>query len=160
MTEIIPFAHIEHFAQEWHHKEGGSIVFTNGCFDVLHRGHVQYLEAAKKLGVLLLVGINSDRSVQRLKGEGRPLINQEDRAYLLSRLKPVDVVCIFDEDTPEELIRRVKPDILVKGGDYALDEIVGRDLVESYGGLVRTIPYVKGYSTTAFIGRIKKQGSL
>jgi len=130
------------------------IVFTNGCFDIVHAGHVDYLEKAKSLGDILVVGMNSDSSVRRIKGEKRPVVPQELRAKVLSSLKPVDYVVIFEEDTPLELIKAVKPDVLVKGGDWDIDKIVGREFVESYGGKVVTIPFEYDISTTRIIERI------
>ncbi|MGW8316753.1 MAG: D-glycero-beta-D-manno-heptose 1-phosphate adenylyltransferase [Bacteroidales bacterium] len=127
------------------------IVFTNGCFDLLHRGHVYYLARARELGDLLVVGLNSDASVTRLKGPGRPLNNQESRAEVLAALAVVDHVIIFSEDTPLQLINFLKPGILVKGGDYRTEEIVGYREVLSWGGKVLTIPLMEGYSTTSMI---------
>jgi len=138
-------------------KQNKKIVFTNGCFDILHRGHVEYLEEAKKYADILVLGLNTDNSVKRLKGAQRPYVNENDRAYVLSRLKAVDIVCLFDEDTPLELIKKVKPDFLVKGGDYKLDQIIGRELVENQGGQVLTIPFIGGHSSTSIIDRIKKE---
>ena len=132
------------------------LVFTNGVFDLLHRGHVSYLLEARNLGGALLVGVNSDASVKRLKGESRPIQNEQDRTYILSMLRPCDAVVIFDEDTPFELISFVVPDILVKGGDYKIEDIVGRDIVEKNGGLVKTIPFVDGKSTTSIIEKMGK----
>ena len=135
-------------------KEGKKIVFTNGCFDIIHAGHVDYLKKAKALGDILVVGLNSDSSIRRIKGEKRPIIPQEMRAEVLSSLKPVDYVVIFEEDTPENLIKAIKPDILVKGGDWELNKIVGKDFVESYGGKVLTIPFTYDISTTRIINTI------
>ena len=135
-------------------KEGKKIVFTNGCFDLIHAGHVDYLKKAKALGDILVVGLNSDDSIRRIKGEKRPIIPQEMRAEVLSSLKPVDYVVIFEEDTPANLIKTIKPDILVKGGDWELDKIVGREFVESYGGKVLTIPFTYDISTTKIINTI------
>ncbi len=135
-------------------REEKTIVFTNGCFDIIHAGHVSYLEEAKSLGDILVVGLNSDESVRRIKGEKRPIINERERAYILSRLKPVDYVVLFEEDTPERLIKAIRPHILVKGGDWKLENIVGREFVESYGGKVITIPFNFHISTTAIIERI------
>jgi len=132
------------------------IVFTNGCFDIIHAGHVDYLEKAKSLGDVLVVGMNSDSSIRRIKGEKRPILPQELRAKVLSSLKPVDYVVIFEEDTPLELIKAVKPDILVKGGDWEIDRIVGREFVESYSGKVITIPFEYDISTTKIIERITR----
>ena len=130
------------------------IVFTNGCFDVLHFGHVHYLQQAKKLGDILVVGLNSDDSVRRLKGESRPINGEKERAFVLSALVFVDYVVVFGEDTPKELIEVVKPDILVKGGDYQIENIVGADFVIQNGGTVTTIPFVEGYSSTYIIEQL------
>lgn len=134
-----------------------TVVFTNGCFDVLHRGHVVYLDRARRLGDALVVGVNTDASVQRLKGPDRPLVHQDDRARILAALECVDAVVLFDEDTPRELIAALLPDILVKGGDYAPDEIVGREEVEAAGGRVEVIPFVEGYSTTDLMKRVRSR---
>lgn len=134
--------------------QGKKIVFTNGCFDIIHRGHAYYLAEAKKLGDILLIGLNSDDSVRRLKGESRPINSQDDRAYVLDSLKPTDIVVIFEDDTPYNLISAVRPDVLVKGGDYKPEEIVGADIVKSLGGEVVVIPLVEGKSTTKIIERI------
>ncbi len=130
------------------------IVFTNGCFDILHAGHADYLNKAKSLGDILVVGINSDASVRRIKGEKRPILPQQMRAYLLDNLKPVDYVVIFEEDTPLELIKAIKPDVLVKGADWDLERIVGADFVLSYGGRVERIPFSFDISTSKIIERI------
>ena len=135
---------------------GARVVFTNGCFDLLHAGHLHLLERARALGDLLVVGINDDRSVQRLKGLGRPLTSQGDRAELLSALRCVDYVTVFKESTPLRLIKVVKPDVLVKGADYALDEVVGRDVVEQYGGRVERVPLLAGFSTTDLITTLRQ----
>jgi D-beta-D-heptose 7-phosphate kinase/D-beta-D-heptose 1-phosphate adenosyltransferase len=136
-------------------EKGKKIVFTNGCFDILHRGHVTYLDQARDLGDLLIVGINSDESVKRLKGLERPVNMLEDRAYVLSALKSVDYVIPFEEDTPLDLINLIMPDILVKGGDYTIDRIVGAQEVLAHGGRVEIIPFVPGKSTSAIIDTIK-----
>jgi rfaE bifunctional protein nucleotidyltransferase chain/domain len=133
-----------------------NVVFTNGCFDILHRGHVAYLHAARALGDRLVVGVNSDASVRRLKGAGRPILNQEDRAFILAGLASVDAVTIFDENTPAELIAALVPDTLVKGGDYSPGEVVGRDTVEAAGGRLVLIPFVEGRSTTDIVRRIRE----
>lgn len=133
-----------------------SVVFTNGCFDILHRGHVEYLNQAKSLGRYLVIGLNSDSSVKKLKGEDRPVNNETDRAFVLSNLKCVDAVIIFEEDTPYDLINTVKPDFLVKGGDWKEEQIVGSDIVKSYGGKVISLKFVDSYSTSNIIDRIKK----
>jgi len=130
------------------------IVFTNGCFDILHAGHADYLNKAKSLGDILVVGINSDASVRRIKGEKRPILPQQMRAYLLDNLKPVDYVVIFEEDTPLELIKAIKPDVLVKGADWDLERIVGADFVLSYGGRVERIAFSFDISTSKVIERI------
>jgi rfaE bifunctional protein nucleotidyltransferase chain/domain len=132
----------------------GISVFTNGVLDILHRGHLEYLAAARALGHVLFVGLNSDASVRRLKGSSRPINNEQDRAYALLSLASVDYVILFDEDTPERLIKMISPDILVKGGDYNVKEIVGYEHVTSTGGKVATIPLREGYSTTGFIEKI------
>lgn len=131
------------------------IVFTNGCFDVLHFGHVHYLLEARKLGDLLVIGLNSDDSVRRLKGPSRPINGEKERAFVLAALAFVDYVTLFEEDTPENLIKVVQPNVLVKGGDYALDQIVGGDFVKANGGTVTTIPFVEGYSSTQIIEQLK-----
>ena len=131
------------------------IVFTNGCFDILHSGHVKYLKLAKELGDILVIGINSDNSIKQLKGDTRPINPLDDRAYVLSSLSVVDYVIAFDDLTPIELISQVLPDILVKGGDYKVDEIVGSGFVKNNGGIVKTLPYLDGVSTTDIIKKIK-----
>lgn len=130
------------------------IVFTNGCFDILHVGHVSYLNEAKKQGDLLFIGLNSDASVKRLKGEKRPINNQEERKFLLENLKCVDCVEIFEEDTPYELIKSVNPSVLVKGGDWKVEDIVGSDIVLANGGKVKSLTFVDGFSTTGTIEKI------
>ena len=136
---------------------GEKVVFTNGCFDLLHPGHIRLLEQARALGAVLVVGLNSDRSLRALKGEGRPLQPEAERAELLSALATVDAVTIFDEPTPRELVSGLLPDVLVKGGDWGPDEIVGREEVEAAGGRVVTLPYIEGYSTSALIQKIVQQ---
>ena len=131
------------------------IVFTNGCFDVLHFGHVHYLLEAKKLGDILVVGLNSDDSVRRLKGPTRPINGEKERAFVLASLAFVDYITLFEEDTPENLIKVVQPDVLVKGGDYTIDQIVGAEFVMQNGGTVTTIPFVEGYSSTQIIEQLK-----
>ena len=138
-------------------RQGKSIAFTNGCFDILHRGHVEYLESAKKKADILVLGLNSDASVLRLKGANRPYIPENDRAFILSRLEAVDIVCLFDEDTPLNLIKILHPDFLIKGGDYKIEQIVGREVVESYGGKVLTIPFISGKSSTNLIEQIQNK---
>lgn len=132
------------------------IVFTNGCFDILHLGHIDYLSKSKELGDILIVALNSDQSIKNIKGTQRPINNQYMRSMILASLFFVDIVIIFNEDTPEKLIKIIKPDILVKGGDYNIDTIVGGDIVKSYGGEIKIINYVEGYSTTNIINKINK----
>lgn len=132
-------------------RQGKGIVFTNGVFDILHRGHVDYLARAKKFGDILIVGLNTDASVRRLKGSSRPIQRQSDRAAILLALRAVDYVVMFGEDTPDKLIRAIKPDVLVKGADYKISEIVGADFVRSYGGKVRRIKLTKGRSTSRIL---------
>jgi rfaE bifunctional protein nucleotidyltransferase chain/domain len=133
------------------------IVFTNGCFDLLHRGHVWLLGRAREFGDCLIVGINSDDSLRRLKGAPRPLMRQGDRAFILLQLRSVDYVTVFDEDTPLETIRKLKPDVLVKGAEYEKDEIVGGGFVESIGGRIERIEMLESYSTSGLIERIKRE---
>ncbi len=142
---------LAHFAQ----PRASTIVFTNGCFDVLHRGHVEYLNAARALGDVLVVGLNTDASVRRLKGRARPVNALEDRELVLAALECVDVVTPFAEDTPLELIRALLPDVLAKGGDYTPDTVVGRSAVEAAGGRVVILPLVPGRSTTDIIDRMR-----
>ena len=132
------------------------IVFTNGCFDLLHTGHTRYLSAAKALGDYLVVAVNSDRSVKAIKGPKRPVMTQEDRVELLAALDAVDGVVIFDEENPLKVIQYLMPDILVKGGDWKEDEIIGADVVKETGGEVKRIPYVSGYSSSDIIKKIKR----
>jgi D-beta-D-heptose 7-phosphate kinase/D-beta-D-heptose 1-phosphate adenosyltransferase len=135
-------------------EKGKRVVFTNGCFDLLHAGHVKYLQKARSFGDLLILGLNSDASVRRLKGANRPLIDEEERAHLLAALDCIDYVVLFDEDTPLRLIETLKPDILVKGGDYTREGVVGHEVVESYGGRVELVEFVDGKSTTGIIEKI------
>jgi len=139
-----------------HKRNGQGVVFTNGCFDLLHPGHVRTLEQARALGDLLIVAINGDASVRALKGPGRPVIPQDERAEILATLAAVDYVTIFDEPTPRELIARLLPNVLVKGGDWGPDEIVGREEVEAAGGRVASIPIEPGYSTTEILERARR----
>ncbi len=130
------------------------IVFTNGCFDILHIGHARYLYAAREMGDFLIVAMNSDRSVKAIKGHDRPIMNQSERSEMLASLECVDMVVIFDEDNPMEVIRYLMPDILVKGGDWKEEDIIGADVVRAAGGQIRSIPYINGYSTSGIIKRI------
>lgn len=136
-------------------SKGQKIVFTNGCFDILHRGHVDYLSKARSLGDLLIVGLNSDKSVQRIKGESRPIQDENSRAEILASLLFVDYVVLFDQDTPLELIEKVRPDFLVKGADYKPENIVGHEIVEEKGGKVVTIEFLQGYSTSKIVEKIR-----
>jgi D-beta-D-heptose 7-phosphate kinase/D-beta-D-heptose 1-phosphate adenosyltransferase len=139
----------------WRYK-GYRIVFTNGCFDILHHGHLDILTKAADLGHRLIVGLNTDSSVKRLKGEERPINHENDRAFQLASLLFVDAVCLFEEDTPQQLIEAINPDVLVKGGDYTIDKIAGAQHVLDRGGKIEIIPLVQGYSTTGIIANIKK----
>ncbi|MCD4682125.1 MAG: D-glycero-beta-D-manno-heptose 1-phosphate adenylyltransferase [Bacteroidales bacterium] len=134
---------------------GKRIVFTNGCFDIIHLGHIDYLSKAKDLGDILIVGLNTDDSVKRIKGDTRPITDEKSRAMILSSLRFVDAVVFFNEDTPHNLIKEVQPDILIKGSDYKADEIVGSDIVQKKGGKVITIDYLEGYSTTSILEKVK-----
>ncbi len=133
------------------------IVFTNGCFDILHSGHVLYLEEAKRCGDILILGLNSDSSVKILKGDSRPINQQEDRAIVLSGLSSIDYIVVFNEETPYDLITAVQPDILVKGGDWAIDQIVGSDIVKKRGGEVISLSFIEGKSTTNIIKKVVSQ---
>jgi D-beta-D-heptose 7-phosphate kinase/D-beta-D-heptose 1-phosphate adenosyltransferase len=149
---VIPAA-IQERLEGWR-AAGETIVFTNGVFDLLHRGHVEYLEEAAMLGDRLVVGVNADVSVRRLKGPARPIVPGEERAELVGALACVDAVVLFDDDTPERLIHELRPGVLVKGGDWAVDRIVGREFVESLGGRVVSVPLREGLSTSALVERI------
>ena len=138
-------------------SEEKKIVFTNGCFDILHVGHIKYLSQAKDLGDILIIGLNSDKSVKKLKGDNRPINSFEDRAKLLAALKSVDLVIKFEEQTPENLIKEIIPDVLVKGGDYDIKEIVGYQTVIDNGGQVKTLSFYDGYSSTNYIDKINKR---
>jgi rfaE bifunctional protein nucleotidyltransferase chain/domain len=135
-------------------KEGKTVVFTNGCFDLIHRGHIEYLTKAKLLGTILVVGVNTDSSVKKMKGEKRPIVPQNDRVFIVANLAPVDYACLFDEETPLHLITALLPDVLVKGADWNVDDVVGKDVVERAGGRVMTIEFVPNRSTTSLIERI------
>jgi len=135
---------------------GKKVVFTNGVFDLIHSGHIDYLSKAKLLGDVLIVGLNTDDSVKRIKGEKRPILSQEERAFIISNLKPVDYVIFFNEDTPEKLISELIPNVLVKGADWTVDKIVGKDIVEKNGGKVKAIDFVNDQSTSKIIDLIVK----
>ena len=143
-------------AVRWREGQAGRVVFTNGVFDLIHPGHVDVLNEARRQGDALVVGVNSDDSVKRLKGEGRPVRTEVDRAYVLAAMEAVDAVVLFAEDTPLELIRALRPDVLVKGGDYTPDTVVGRSEVESHGGRVIIVPLTAGHSTTSIIERLRE----
>ncbi|MBS4034466.1 MAG: D-glycero-beta-D-manno-heptose 1-phosphate adenylyltransferase [Ignavibacterium sp.] len=134
--------------------EGKIVVFTNGVFDLIHAGHIDYLIKAKSLGNVLIVGLNSDESVKIIKGDKRPVLKEEERAFVVSNLKPVDYVVIFEEDTPSDVIEKIIPDVLVKGADWSIDNIVGREVVEAHGGVVRSIEFVNDQSTSKIIDSI------
>jgi D-beta-D-heptose 7-phosphate kinase/D-beta-D-heptose 1-phosphate adenosyltransferase len=142
-------------AVRWRDAQAGTVVFTNGVFDLIHPGHVDVLNVARSHGDALIVGVNSDASVRRLKGESRPVRSEHDRAYVLAALEAVDAVVIFAEDTPLDLVRAIRPDVLVKGGDYTPETVVGREEVESHGGRVVIVPLTAGQSTTSIIERLR-----
>ena len=152
-SKIICEKDLSNIILKWR-EENQKIVFTNGCFDLLHLGHVDYLAKAKDLGDRLIIGVNTDSSVKRLKGEKRPLQDENSRLHILAALHSVDAVVLFDQDTPYELIKKIQPDILVKGADYKIENIVGYDIVTSRGGSVNTIEFIEGYSTTKIEQRI------
>ncbi|NMC32222.1 MAG: D-glycero-beta-D-manno-heptose 1-phosphate adenylyltransferase [Veillonellaceae bacterium] len=146
--------------RQQYRRANRTVVFTNGCFDILHAGHVRYLTAARALGDILIVGLNSDDSVRKLKGENRPVNPAADRAEVLAALRAVDHVVVFDEDTAEELVRRLQPDIYVKGGDYSLDRLPESAIVATYGGRTILVPMVEGRSTTNVIQRLQQTGAV
>lgn len=153
--KIIKIDELARLLKVWRFK-GDQIVFTNGCFDILHLGHAKYLAQARKFGNKLIVGLNADASVKRLKGPERPINNEYARAFLLASLSCVDAIVLFEEDTPINLIQHIVPDILVKGGDYSPEQIVGKKIVEDNGGKIVIIPFVASFSTTETIDRLKK----
>lgn len=146
---------LENLIQKLENRGSLKIVFTNGCFDILHRGHVTYLHEAKKLGDFLIVGVNSDSSVSKLKGPSRPIQNEHDRLFILASLESVDAVILFTEDTPKKLIEELLPNVLVKGGDYQINEMVGHEIVLASGGLVTTIPFIEGKSTSNIVKKMQ-----
>lgn len=154
-SKILSEDNLNILINEWREKNQ-KIVFTNGCFDLLHLGHIDYLAKAKDLGDKLIIGVNTDDSVRRLKGVYRPLQDEHSRLHILAALEFVDAVILFNEDTPYELIKKIQPDVLVKGADYKIEDIVGYDIVTSRGGEVKTIEYLEGYSTTSIEQRILK----
>ena len=153
-SKIIDIQDIDPFLTYWKLKNQ-KIVFTNGCFDIIHRGHVEYLAQAANYGNILVVGLNTDDSVRRLKGEARPVQDEIARATIMASLQFVSAVILFDEDTPYELIKKVQPDVLIKGSDYNIEDIVGYDIVKAKGGEVVTIDFIEGYSTTSIIEKLK-----
>lgn len=153
MGRIVELDELLAMRREWRHY-GTKVAFTNGCFDLIHRGHVEYLQSARALADVLVIGLNTDASVQRLKGPARPITPQEDRAVVLAALECVDYVVFFDEDTPLELIRALQPEVLAKGEDYQIEEIVGHDIVQAAGGRVERIPLTHGRATSKIIAKI------
>lgn len=153
-NKILSIHEIESKVLSWKNNKD-IVVFTNGCFDILHYGHVNYLAKAKDLGQKLIIGLNSDDSVKRLKGESRPVNDQYARSLVLASLQFIDAIVIFEEDTPERLIKIISPNVLVKGGDYSYENIVGADFVSQNGGIVKVIPLVDGFSTTNIIKKTK-----
>ena len=153
--KIKDLEHAKEQVQQWK-TQGKKIAFTNGCFDLLHLGHVDYLEKARALGDKLILGLNSDSSVSRFKGQNRPIQNQNSRARVLAALQFVDLVVFFNEDTPLNLITEIQPDILVKGSDYLAENIIGADVVKRNGGVVKTIDFIPGYSTSKIVEKIKR----
>ncbi len=153
MGTVLPLAELTQVREQLRAR-AKKVVFTNGVFDILHRGHVEYLLRAKAAGDALIVGVNSDRSVRAIKGDRRPIVPETDRAFLVASLTPVDYACIFDEETPLALITALVPDVLVKGADWKIDAIVGKDVVERHGGRVATIEFVPDRSTTSIVDRI------
>ncbi len=151
--KILDQEQLQYKLDEWK-EQGQKIVFTNGCFDLLHLGHVDYLEKARQLGDKLVLGLNTDASISRIKGPSRPLQDEMSRARVMASLLFVDAVVFFDNDTPLDLIKTVQPDVLVKGDDYSVENIVGQDVVLAKGGAVKTVPLVKGYSTTNIVKKI------
>ena len=152
-ARILDRAKLGNYLATWRFQNY-KIVFTNGCFDILHRGHIEYLSQARDMGSVLIIGLNSDASVKRIKGEGRPVQDEISRALALASLRFVDAVVLFDEDTPYELIKLVNPDVLVKGGDYTEETIIGADILNASGGEVVIIPLVEGYSTSEILRKV------
>ncbi|MCD6221226.1 D-glycero-beta-D-manno-heptose 1-phosphate adenylyltransferase [bacterium] len=155
MEKVKNFTQIAEIVNELKRK-GKKIVFTNGCFDILHSGHIKLLKKAKELGDVLILGINKDKSIKKIKGKDRPIMDEKQRIEIISAIEFVDYVVPFGDITPEKLIKRIKPDIIVKGGDYKKNEVIGKDIVEKYGGKVYIFPLVKNISTTKIIKKIKK----
>ncbi len=154
-NKILTLQDLETKLREWS-KEGKKIVFTNGCFDIIHQGHIDYLAKAKDLGDILIIGLNTDQSVSTIKGKNRPIQDQESRAIILASMQFVDAIVYFSDPTPYELISSIQPDILVKGADYKPEEIVGYDIVKQKGGEIKTLTFLEGYSTTSIENKIIK----
>lgn len=153
MGRVVSEEELSPILRELRHRKK-KVVFTNGCFDIIHRGHIDYLTKSKAMGDTLIVGVNTDASVRKIKGSNRPIVGQEDRAYIVANISAVDYVCLFDEETPYQLITRIVPDVLVKGADWNKEEIVGKDVVERAGGAVVTIDVIPDQSTSSIIQRI------
>ncbi|SMO62383.1 rfaE bifunctional protein, domain II [Saccharicrinis carchari] len=158
-TKIVSSAQAVEIVQQWQENRQ-KVVFTNGCFDIVHRGHVEYLSAAAQKGNRLVLGLNTDASVKRIKGPTRPVVDEHSRATILAAFEFIDLVVPFDEDTPYELIKAIQPDVLVKGADYKAEDIVGYDIVMQKGGSVETIEFVAGFSTTDIIGKLSNPGTI
>ena len=154
-SKIFSFDDLKNQVNAWK-QAGENVVFTNGCFDIIHRGHIEVLAQTADLGDKLIIGLNSDTSIQKLKGKNRPIIEEQSRAILLASLEFVDAVVIFSEDTPLKLISALLPDVLAKGGDYEIETIVGHEIVQQNGGKVKLVPFVDGFSSTTIIEKIKK----
>mgnify|MGYP006443595907 FL=1 len=153
-SKIFSFDDLKNQVNAWK-QAGEEVVFTNGCFDIIHRGHIEVLAQTADLGDRLIIGLNSDSSIQKLKGEDRPIVEEQSRAILLASLEFVDAVVIFSEDTPLKLISALLPDVLAKGGDYEIETIVGHEIVQQNGGKVKLVPFVDGFSSTTIIEKIK-----
>ncbi|MEA3504871.1 MAG: D-glycero-beta-D-manno-heptose 1-phosphate adenylyltransferase [Bacteroidota bacterium] len=156
-SKIVTKEEIKPLLAQWNFK-GNKIVFTNGCFDIIHQGHIDYLSKAKDLGDKLVIGLNSDNSISRIKGDSRPIVDEVSRATLLAALNFTDAIILFDEDTPYELIKSLQPDILVKGADYQPEDIIGADVVLAKGGTIETIEFLEGHSTSKIIEKIRIKG--
>lgn len=155
VKKILNCDELKEVLKQWKYEQK-KIVFTNGCFDLIHRGHIDYLAKSADLGEVLIIGLNSDNSVKRIKGQNRPIIDEYSRALLLASLEFVSAVVLFDEDTPYDLVSTIKPDVLVKGSDYKAEDIVGNDVVKSKGGQVVTLSYLPGFSTSSIVQKIRQ----
>ena len=154
-NKIYSLEELKNKANVWK-QSGEEVVFTNGCFDIIHRGHIEVLAQTADLGDKLIIGLNSDQSIQKLKGKDRPIIDEQSRAFLLAALSFVDAIVLFSKDTPLKLISTLLPDVLAKGGDYEIETIVGHEIVQQNGGKVKLVPFVDGFSSTTIIDKIKK----